>query len=80
MKNNALAAILIALVALVCWVVSLRVRSRQYGRLKELVSRGDREGCLPEGLKRLSSDCFPLRARASHAAAAREVRYRQGGP
>lgn len=44
MKNNALAAILIALVALVCWVVSLRVRSRQYGRLKELVSRGDREG------------------------------------
>lgn len=44
MKDFVLAAALIALAALVCWVVSLCVRSRQYGRLKELVSRGDREG------------------------------------
>ena len=44
MKDIVLAAALIALAALVCWAVSLRVRSRQYGRLKELVSRGDREG------------------------------------
>lgn len=44
MKDIVLAAALIALAALVCWAVSLRVRSRRYGRLKGLVSRGDREG------------------------------------